>query len=442
MKKGDCGNMNKKYISAVFCICVLLLFFIILKFDLIIIQKENVPNFMMHSLILIIIATIVALTVMFINHFVTGYSRWTNHRLESEKESFNIVFWAMFLIIDYTILLFLVFCFILTFSIIFNSKNLDLMIYFYPSLIVALLVRNPNYKNEEWHKRFINVTYDLAFIGIFLFILKIFGEIMIVSSPGIYDYLSVGFIDWYSASVVDLSTIITSTFFVNLLLSFSISYEKFFLVAIKEEMSLFEGRISSITKNIGNKTKVFRGLDKLQLFIIICSVIVFSYLFITIYLSDENILYKINFYSPIITLLITVIITSLVYKLNKSSNVKEYKMLFYNKRYYDIFDKQIRKLPPEKEMVKKNIEVMKYIEKRRNLCKSDGIWHKISEGVSCISNGFFLPDGIETYKEVSEETWDKINEFNIRITEELRIMKEKYEIEFFGRASFSRKINK
>ena len=145
-----------------------------------------------------------------------------------------------------------------------------------------------------------------------------------------------------------------------------------------------------------------------------------------------NTLHTLNQFLPVISLIVGVTVAFFIYMLNKSHKVKEDKKIFYNKSYHALVVNQIRNFPPEKEEVEKNIETAKYIVEHRNLCISDGIWKKIAEGVFCISNGTFLKGGIETYKEVSEETWDKINVFNIKITEELRFMKEKYEKEYYG----------
>ena len=134
----------------------------------------------------------------------------------------------------------------------------------------------------------------------------------------------------------------------------------------------------------------------------------------------------------IINLTVTIIIALTVYRLNKSSNVNERKMDFYNKACYDLWENRPTKVLVELKDMKKIMETAKFIERHKNICISDGIWEDIVDGVCYIGSGSEFPPEKEYNQKLSEEAYDKADKYATEIVYILCEMQKKYKKKFYN----------
>ena len=138
---------------------------------------------------------------------------------------------------------------------------------------------------------------------------------------------------------------------------------------------------------------------------------------------------------PLASLFVSIIVAFFVYRLNKLSGVEEYKMIFYNNLYHDLLNNQLREEPAKAKNMVKNIEIVKFIIRHENLCKSDKIWDDIKNSVHFISRESFLPDELKyeyEHEHIKEECVKKIFKCNDIIIRNLRKMKNKYENSYYN----------
>ena len=135
---------------------------------------------------------------------------------------------------------------------------------------------------------------------------------------------------------------------------------------------------------------------------------------------------------PILSPIATIIITWFIYKINKSSNINERKMDFYNKACHDLWESRPRKIPVKLKDMEESMKVATFIERHRNLCISDGIWEDIMEGVHYIGSGSEFPFEDEYNQELREDVCDKSDEYIVAIYEILYEMQKQYEKKFYN----------